>query len=55
MRDPLADRLRHLLEITVHLRDAIDELLTGLTEQIEEMRDSARARSRRRSRVMSKD
>jgi hypothetical protein len=35
MDDPFARRLSQLLEITVLLRKNIDELLSGLTEQLE--------------------
>ena len=53
--DPFAERLRHLLEITEHLRKAIDELLIGLSEQIDAMRAAPRTRSRRRSIASSGD
>jgi hypothetical protein len=53
--DPFAERLRHLLEITEHLRKAIDELLIGLSEQINAMTAPSRTRSRRRSIVPSRD
>ena len=39
MNDPIAKRLRDLLQITMILRESIDELLNGLSKQIE--RESA--------------
>ena len=55
MDDPIAKRLRDLLQITMNLRENIDELLNGLSKQIERESagtiDSASAmRPRRRSR-----
>jgi hypothetical protein len=35
MNDPIARRLRDLLQITLMLRESIDELLSGLSQQLE--------------------
>jgi hypothetical protein len=35
MNDPIARRLRDLLQITLMLRESIDELLSGLRQQLE--------------------
>ena len=45
MDDPVAKRLRDLLDITMMLRENIDELLGGLSKQLEAL-EKGMARSR---------
>ena len=44
MNDPFARRLSQLLEITVLLRENIDELLNGLTRELEHVLKGAGVR-----------
>jgi len=51
MNDPTAERLHDLLQITMMLRDSIDELLNGLMKQLQtttEVKRQAKTRRRRR-------
>lgn len=51
MNDPDAERLHDLLQITMMLRDSIDELLSGLMKQLQattEVRRQAATKRRRR-------
>lgn len=55
MSDPVAKRLRDLLQITMKLRESIDELLGGLSEQLEAVEKGIpRRRSPSRRRSLSK-
>jgi hypothetical protein len=51
MNDPVTKRLRDLLQITMTLRESIEELLGGLSEQLEALEKGItkrRSTSRRR-------
>jgi hypothetical protein len=48
MDDPTAKRLRDLLQITMKLRESIDELLGGLSEQLELLEKATERRSARK-------
>jgi hypothetical protein len=53
MDDPVAKRLRDLLDITMKLRENIDELLGGLSKQLEALeKGMARSRSGNRRRQL---
>ena len=51
MNDPTAERLNDLLQITMMLRESIDELLNGLMKQLKAttgVKRQAKTRRRRR-------
>jgi hypothetical protein len=51
MNDPVTKRLRDLLQITMTLRESIEELLGGLSEQLEALeKGMVRRRSANRRR-----
>jgi len=51
--DPVAKRLRDLLQITMKLRESIEELLGGLSEQLEALEKGiGRGRSGNRRRQL---
>ena len=50
MDDPTAKRLRHLLQVTMKLRESIDELLDGLIEPIEVLEKATERGSTRKGR-----
>ena len=53
MDDPVAKRLRDLLDITMKLRENIDELLGGLSKQLEALEKGiGRSRSGTRRRQL---
>ena len=53
MDDPVTKRLRDLLDITMKLRENIDELLGGLSKQLEALeKGMARSRSGNRRRQL---
>ena len=55
MNDPVAKRLRDLLQITMKLHENIEELLGGLSKQLEALEDGiVRRRSGNRRRQFPK-